>query len=66
MRVKQEGIQTRNCKTFLNDVLKMSLNLRNFQVTNLQNFKNNVIERNLIHKYTKFNTKTITFRHKYK
>ena len=32
----------------------------------LLNFKNNLIQRNLIYKFTRFNTKTIKFRHKYK
>ena len=32
----------------------------------LLNFKNIVTERNLIYKYTRFNTKTKKFRHKYK
>ena len=44
----------------------MSLNLRNFKVTNLLNSKNNVTEHNLIYKYTRFNIKTIKFWHMYK
>ena len=42
-------------QTFLNDsLLRMSLNLRNLKVTNLLNYENNVIERNLIYKYIRF------------
>ena len=43
----------------------MSLKLRNFKVTNLLNFKNNVAEHNLIYEYIMFNIKTRKFRHKY-
>ena len=32
----------------------------------LLNFKDNFTERNLVYKFTRFNTKKIKFRHKYK
>ena len=54
-------------QTFLNDLLlKISLNLRNFEVINLLNFENIDTERNLIYKYVRFNIKTIKFRQKSK
>ena len=51
-------LNLRNLPNFKNNVL----NFKN----NVPNFKNNVTERNLIYKYTRFNTKTIKFRHRYK